>query len=78
LSGQAWNGFACGLPYWSNDCEALARQLAAHRRQMQGQNDYGQSLRLRLLQEQYEQCLRRSRVPFGAYAFNDASLFDIP
>jgi len=75
--GQSWNGFSCGLPYWSNDCDALAQQLASQRRQMQGQNDYGQSLRLRMLQDQYEQCLRR----YGSYAFSSLLLdtpFDIP
>jgi len=72
-AGQSWNGFACGVGYWSNDCNALAEQLAAQRRLMQGQNDYGQSLRLRLLQQQYEQCLGR----FGSYAFSSL-LFDTP
>ncbi|MGA7849798.1 MAG: hypothetical protein WCA13_11890 [Terriglobales bacterium] len=73
-SGQAWNGFACGVPYWSNDCEALAGQMADQRRQMEGQSDYGQALRLRQLQDQYDQCLRR----FGSYPFFSAFLFDTP
>jgi hypothetical protein len=73
LAGQSWNGFSCGAGYWSNDCNALAEQLAAERQEMQGQNDYGQSLRLRMLQQQYEQCLRR----FGYYPFS-ALLFDTP
>jgi len=73
--GQSWNGLTCGVPYWSNDCSALAQQLAEQRQQMQGQSDYGQSLRLRLLQQQYEQCLNRSR--FGSYPFS-ALLLDIP
>lgn len=73
-SGQAWNGFACGVPYWSNDCEALAGQMADQRRQMEGQSDYGQALRLRRLQDQYDQCLRR----FGSYPFFSAFLFDTP
>ncbi len=76
-SGQNWNGFSCGS-YPFNDCSALAAQLAAQRDQMLGQDDYGQSLRYRLLRDQYEQCLMRSRFSFGAYAFNDPFLFDLP
>jgi len=77
-AGQSWNGFACGTQYWFNDCRALADQLAAQERQMRGQNDPGQSLRHQLLQNQYEQCLKRfSLLPFG-YAFNDARLLDVP
>ncbi len=70
---QSWNGFSCGLPYWSNDCDALAQQMVTQRRQMKGQNDYGQGLRLRMLQDQYEQCLRR----YGSYAFSSL-LLDLP
>ncbi len=77
-AGQSWNGFACGTQYWFNDCRALADQLAAERQQIRGRNDPGQSLRHRRLQEQYEDCLMRSRLPFGAYAFNDARLLDTP
>jgi hypothetical protein len=77
-SGQSWNGFSCGTQGLFNDCNALARELAEQKRQMQSQTDYGQSLRYRLLQQQYEQCLRRSRSPFGAYAFNSALLLDTP
>ena len=77
-TGQFWNGFACGTQYWFNDCRALADQLAAERQQIRGRNDPGQSLRHRRLQEQYEDCLMRSRLPFGAYAFNDARLLDTP
>jgi len=77
-SEQSWNGFACAVPYWSNGCEALAEQLAVEEREMRGQNDPGQSLRYRVLQDQYEQCLMRSRLPFGTYAFDDAILFDLP
>jgi hypothetical protein len=72
-AGQSWNGLTCGVPYWSNDCNALAEQLAAQREQMQGQSDYGQSLRLRMLQQQYQQCLSR----FGSYQFS-ALLLDTP
>ncbi len=75
--GQGWSGFGCGAQYWFRDCSALAEQLARQKEQMRGQNDYGQSLRYRLLQQQYEQCLMRSRSPFGAYAFN-ALLLDTP
>jgi hypothetical protein len=76
--GQSWNGFACGTQYWVSDCRTLADQLAAQERQMRGQNNPGQSLRHQLLQNQYEQCLKRySFQPFG-YAFNDARLLDIP
>ncbi len=75
--GQAWNGFSCGS-YPFNDCSALAAQLAAQRDQMLEQDDYGQSLRYRLLRDQYEQCLMRSRFSFGAYAFSDPFLFDLP
>jgi len=77
-TGQFGNGFACGTQYWFNDCRALADQLAAERQQIRGRNDPGQSLRHRRLQEQYEDCLMRSRLPFGAYAFNDARLLDTP
>lgn len=72
-AGQPWNGFGCGTQYWSNDCASLANQLAAMRRQMQGQNDAGQSLIYRTLQSQYESCLAR----YGLTGFNSyADLFD--
>jgi hypothetical protein len=77
-SGQVWNGFSCGAQGWFSDCNALARELAEQRRQMQSQSDYGQSLRYRMLQNQYDQCMRRSRSGFGAYAFNNALLLDTP
>jgi len=77
-AGQSWNGFACGTQYWFNDCRALADQLAVQERRMRVHNDPGDSLRHQLLQNQYEQCLKRfSLQPFG-YAFNDARLLDIP
>jgi hypothetical protein len=45
------------------------------RRQIQGQNDPGQSLIYRNLQSQYEACLAR----YGGVAFNSfAGLFDSP
>jgi hypothetical protein len=74
-AGQSWNGFSCGV---FNNCNMLAEQLVDQRRQMQSQSDYGQSLRYRLLQNQYDECMMRSRLPFGAYAFNNALLFDTP
>jgi hypothetical protein len=55
----------------------LAEQLAAQRELMRGQSDYGQSLRYRLLQEQYQQCLMRAHAPFNAYTYN-AFLLDTP
>jgi hypothetical protein len=67
--------YSCG---GYNDCSALAQQLAEQKRQMRSQNDFGQSLRYRLLQEQYQQCLMRSRSGFGAYAFSSALLLDTP
>jgi len=76
-AGQSWNGFACGTQGLV-DCRDLAQQLAAEREQMRGESDYGQSLRYRLLQEQYQQCLMRAHAPFGAYALNDAFLLDTP
>jgi hypothetical protein len=77
-SNQAWNGFACGTQGWFNDCGYLAQQIAEQKRQMQSQNDYGQSLRYRMLQDQYQQCLMHSRIGSGAYAFNSLFLLDTP
>ncbi len=74
-AGQIWNGFSCGLQYWSNDCTELANRLAAQRRLMQGQNDPGQTLIYRTLLKQYEACTER----YGGGFFNSyASLSDIP
>jgi hypothetical protein len=61
-----------------DDCNRLARELAEQREQMQSQSDYGQSLRYRFLQQQYQQCLQRSRTGFGAYASTSAFLLDTP
>ena len=72
------NGGTCGGQYWANDCRALAEQLAEEKRRIESQDDYGESLRYRTLENQYEQCLRRSRLPFGAYAFNSELLLDTP
>src|ERR1039458_5965191 len=33
FSGQSWAGFACGVAYWSNDCDSMAEQLAVQRQQ---------------------------------------------
>jgi hypothetical protein len=90
--GQSRNGYgACAVAsnvcssgqYFScgrfGDCNALAEELAEQKRQMQGQSEFGQSLRYRMLLNQYEQCLRRfSSGRFGAYALDDALLFDTP
>jgi|HubBroStandDraft_1064217.scaffolds.fasta_scaffold45129_2 hypothetical protein len=75
---QPWNGFACGTQGLFDDCNRLARELAEQREQMQSQSDYGQSLRYGFLQQQYQQCLMRSRTRFGAYAATNAFLLDTP
>jgi hypothetical protein len=77
-AGQAWNGFACGTQGLFTDCNRLARELAEQREQMQSQSDYGQSLRYRFLQQQYQQCLQRSSTRFGAYASTNPFLLDTP
>jgi hypothetical protein len=77
--GTVWTGFGngyCTTGYQFNDCSALASQLAAQRRHMQGQSDPGQSLFYRLLSEQYQSCLSRSSR--GLWSYNNASLFDAP
>jgi hypothetical protein len=75
LTGQFWNGFACGMQYrFNDDCRALLEQLAEQQRQMRGQDDPGQSLRYQLLRQQYEQCLERSRF----HGSSSASLLDTP
>lgn len=77
-TGSGWNGYGCAAQYWSNDCRSIAQQLAAQRQQMRGQSDYGQSLRYRLLQQQYQQCLMRyGSYGFGAYSFA-ALVLDTP
>jgi hypothetical protein len=73
--GSVFNGFGCSSPYVFRDCSALANQLAAQQRHMQGQSDPGQALIYRLLREQYESCAMR-HPGFGVY--NSASLFDAP
>jgi hypothetical protein len=56
----------------------LAQQLAHQKDQMQSQSDFGQSLRYRQLQDQYQQCLARSGTRFGTYALGGALLLDTP
>jgi hypothetical protein len=73
--GSVFNGFSCSSPYVFRDCSALANQLAAQQRHMQGQSDPGQALIYRLLREQYESCALR-HPSFGTY--NSAFLFDAP
>lgn len=81
LSGQAWNGFTCGVLYdrfWSNNCRSLAAQLEAERTRMRAfPGDPGEALRYRTLLEQYEQCLQRNRL-FSHLPFSDPSLYDFP
>lgn len=67
--GQSWNAIACSAQYWFHDCSDLARQLEAQRRLMRGNNDPGQSLVYRNLQDQYDQCMERFGLqPFGSFA----------
>jgi len=76
--GTVWTGFGngyCTTGYQFNECSALASQLAAQRRHMQGQSDPGQSLFNRLLSEQYQSCRSRNH---GLWSYNSASLFDTP
>lgn len=77
--GQSWNGYACSGPVWFNDCRALAEELEEQQRLMRGQDDATRRLRYQMLLNQYAECERRfGREPFGAYAFNDALLLDMP
>ena len=72
-------GFSCSVQYWSNDCGALARQLEAQRRGIQGRYDLSGSVIYQTLLDQYEQCVRRHRFgTFGSLAFNDVNLFGLP
>jgi hypothetical protein len=67
------------MQYWSNDCAALAGQLAAQRRQMQNRIDPSETLIYQMLLDRYEQCVRldRFRSP-GSFAFNELNVFDVP
>jgi hypothetical protein len=70
----AWNASYCGGLYdqydWFNACRSLADQLARQREQMRTTNDAGASLRYRMLQDQYRQCMMRNGVErFSSYLF---------
>jgi hypothetical protein len=78
-AGLVWNGFGCGVQSRLGNCQALADQLEAERQQMQGQVDPAESLRYRMLREQYERCMRRYGLqPFTSYAVSDEGLFGSP
>jgi len=81
LSGQAWNGFSCGVLYerfWSNNCRDLAAELEAQRARMRAfPGDPGEALRYQRLLEQYQRCLQRSSV-VSYVPFSDTLLYDIP
>jgi hypothetical protein len=71
---QAWNASYCGGFYdqynWFNACRSLAEQLARQREQMRTTNDAGASLRQRMLENQYRQCMMRNGVgSFSSYLF---------
>lgn len=73
-------GFSCGGQYWSNDCNALAGQLASQQRFITN-SDPSETLIYQTLLAQYEQCVNRYR--FGAYglgflAFDEGNLFALP
>jgi hypothetical protein len=74
-----WNGFSCGpANYWWNDCREIAKlanELAAMRRQMQGQNDPGMNLTYEMLVREYQSCMARYG---GGSLIADANWFDIP
>lgn len=53
-------GLYCSTPYWwSNQCRALANELAAEEQSMRNHNYVGESMEYQRLREQYEDCLRR-------------------
>ncbi len=60
-AGALWNNYGCGSQYWFSGCRLLADQLSALQSEMSMQNDPGLSLRYRLLRDEYERCLQRSR-----------------
>jgi len=78
-NGLVWNGFSCGpANYWWNDCREIAKlanELAAMRRQMQGQNDPGMNLTYEMLVREYQSCMARYG---GGSLIADANWFDIP
>jgi len=54
-------GLYCSTPYWwSNQCRALADELAVEQQSMRGHSYVGESMQYRRLSEQYEDCLRRT------------------
>ncbi|MGB9195811.1 MAG: hypothetical protein WCB53_02670 [Terriglobales bacterium] len=70
-SSSAWNSSYCGVQYdqyyWFGACQALADQLAAGGN---GMRSAGDSLRYRMLREQYEQCMQRcGQGAFSSYLF---------
>lgn len=74
--GQTWNNYICGPQYWSNSCDAMAAQLEAQGRHMQGTTDPGERLLYQTLQNQYQQCLQRfGLASFGVYGFGSPGLF---
>jgi len=78
IAGQVWNGFGCGSAYYLGSCGNLAAQLASMDR-WQNQNDPSWAWRRRLLLDQYRQCVMRYGAdPFGLYALNGLSVFDLP
>lgn len=78
IAGQVWNGLGCGSAYYLSSCRNLAAQLAPMDR-WQNQNDPSGAWRRKLLLDQYRQCaMRYGADPFGLYALNGLSPFDIP
>lgn len=77
-TGRVWNSSSC-LQYdqysWFDACRSLADQMAAERERMRLGGDPGASLRYRMMQNQYGQCVARyGAEPFSSYLFSDASL----
>jgi hypothetical protein len=78
VAGQVWNGLGCGSAYYLSSCNNLAQQLASMDR-WQNKNDPSWAWRRQLLLNQYQQCVMRYGAnPFGVYALNGMSLFDVP
>ncbi len=77
IAGQVWNGLGCGSAYYLSSCSNLAQQLASMDR-WQNQRDPSWAWRRQLLSQQYQQCVMRFGAdPFGLYALNGISLFDV-
>lgn len=78
VAGQVWNGLGCGWPYYLSNCSNLAQQVFLMDR-WQNQRDSSWAWRRPLLLQQYQECLMRYGAnPFGVYALNGLSPFDIP